>query len=194
MRPSIRKLLAGYLSPGSMGLWRALAEVFPTARHQRCWVHKARKSRTPCRSPPSPGRRIRCRRSATPRTATTPRRRSRCSRRPTGRSSLGPSRRAVTTPGNCRRSTTSALSTGSTCGDKSHRVQLRHGQTPHQGHPRRWQFRRRPGDGLQAGRVRPNAGGRSLGAHLPASRTACWSSARMPPLPDHTSRTTSTGS
>jgi transposase-like protein len=27
---------------GAMGLWRALAEVFPTARHQRCWVHKAR--------------------------------------------------------------------------------------------------------------------------------------------------------
>ncbi|MEV2276800.1 IS256 family transposase [Nocardiopsis sp. NPDC049922] len=27
---------------GAMGLWKALAEVFPTARHQRCWVHKAR--------------------------------------------------------------------------------------------------------------------------------------------------------
>ncbi|WP_318219416.1 IS256 family transposase [Streptomyces sp. SCL15-6] len=27
---------------GSMGLWRALAEVFPQARHQRCWVHKTR--------------------------------------------------------------------------------------------------------------------------------------------------------
>ncbi|MFI0907055.1 IS256 family transposase [Streptomyces sioyaensis] len=27
---------------GSMGLWKALAEVFPAARHQRCWVHKAR--------------------------------------------------------------------------------------------------------------------------------------------------------
>ncbi|MFD4862532.1 IS256 family transposase [Streptomyces atratus] len=27
---------------GAMGLWRALAEVFPQARHQRCWVHKAR--------------------------------------------------------------------------------------------------------------------------------------------------------
>jgi putative transposase len=27
---------------GAMGLWRALAEVFPAARHQRCWVHKAR--------------------------------------------------------------------------------------------------------------------------------------------------------
>ncbi|MER5370995.1 IS256 family transposase [Streptomyces sp. NPDC002722] len=26
---------------GAMGLWKALAEVFPAARHQRCWVHKA---------------------------------------------------------------------------------------------------------------------------------------------------------
>ncbi|MCX5231442.1 IS256 family transposase [Streptomyces sp. NBC_00233] len=27
---------------GAMGLWRALAEVFPAARHQRCWVHRTR--------------------------------------------------------------------------------------------------------------------------------------------------------
>lgn len=27
---------------GAMGLWNALAEVFPDARHQRCWVHKTR--------------------------------------------------------------------------------------------------------------------------------------------------------
>ncbi len=27
---------------GAMGLWRALAEVFPQSRHQRCWVHKTR--------------------------------------------------------------------------------------------------------------------------------------------------------
>jgi putative transposase len=27
---------------GAMGLWNALAEVFPEARHQRCWVHKVR--------------------------------------------------------------------------------------------------------------------------------------------------------
>ncbi|MFJ2022169.1 MULTISPECIES: IS256 family transposase [Streptomyces] len=27
---------------GAMGLWRALTEVFPQARHQRCWVHKSR--------------------------------------------------------------------------------------------------------------------------------------------------------
>ena len=26
---------------GAMGFWRALDEVFPGARHQRCWVHKA---------------------------------------------------------------------------------------------------------------------------------------------------------
>jgi putative transposase len=25
---------------GAMGLWKALAEVFPAARHQRCWVHQ----------------------------------------------------------------------------------------------------------------------------------------------------------
>ncbi|MFB7335661.1 IS256 family transposase [Streptomyces adustus] len=27
---------------GAMGLWGALAEIFPQARHQRCWVHKIR--------------------------------------------------------------------------------------------------------------------------------------------------------
>ncbi len=27
---------------GAMGLWKTLAEVFPAARQQRCWVHKAR--------------------------------------------------------------------------------------------------------------------------------------------------------
>jgi transposase-like protein len=27
---------------GAMGLWKAMAEVFPAARHQRCWVHKSR--------------------------------------------------------------------------------------------------------------------------------------------------------
>lgn len=30
------------VSDGAMGLWRTLAKVFPQARHQRCWVHKAR--------------------------------------------------------------------------------------------------------------------------------------------------------
>ena len=26
---------------GALGFWKALEEVFPSARHQRCWVHKA---------------------------------------------------------------------------------------------------------------------------------------------------------
>ena len=26
---------------GAMGFWKALDEVFPGTRHQRCWVHKA---------------------------------------------------------------------------------------------------------------------------------------------------------
>ncbi|MFF5144573.1 IS256 family transposase [Streptomyces sp. NPDC013157] len=30
------------IGDGSMGLWKTLAEVFPAARHQRCWAHKAR--------------------------------------------------------------------------------------------------------------------------------------------------------
>jgi hypothetical protein len=25
---------------GCLGLWKALEEVFPSTRHQRCWVHK----------------------------------------------------------------------------------------------------------------------------------------------------------
>jgi transposase-like protein len=25
---------------GAMGFWKALEEIFPTTRHQRCWVHK----------------------------------------------------------------------------------------------------------------------------------------------------------
>jgi putative transposase len=29
------------IGDGAMGLWKALAEVFPAARHQRCWVRKA---------------------------------------------------------------------------------------------------------------------------------------------------------
>ncbi|MFI9275743.1 IS256 family transposase, partial [Kitasatospora sp. NPDC052896] len=33
---------------GAMGLWRALAEVFPAARHQRCWVRRSRKESTCC--------------------------------------------------------------------------------------------------------------------------------------------------
>ena len=33
---------------GALGLWRALREVFPATREQRCWVHRSRKAIT-CR-------------------------------------------------------------------------------------------------------------------------------------------------
>ncbi|SMH62780.1 Transposase, Mutator family [Azospirillum lipoferum] len=28
------------IADGALGFWKALEEVFPTTRHQRCWVHK----------------------------------------------------------------------------------------------------------------------------------------------------------
>jgi transposase-like protein len=31
---------------GALGLWRALREVFPATREQRCWVHRSRKEST----------------------------------------------------------------------------------------------------------------------------------------------------
>ncbi|RZB14808.1 IS256 family transposase [Streptomyces sp. F001] len=36
-RRGMRALAVG---DGALGFWKALAEVFPEARHQRCWVHK----------------------------------------------------------------------------------------------------------------------------------------------------------
>jgi putative transposase len=29
------------IGDGALGFWKALSEVFPTTRHQRCWVHKS---------------------------------------------------------------------------------------------------------------------------------------------------------
>ncbi|MDH6431963.1 putative transposase [Streptomyces sp. SAI-144] len=104
---------------GAMGLWKALAEVFPAARHQRCWVHKARNVTNALPKSAQPGATRRCRRSTTPRTAATPRRRSRRSRRPTAPSSPRPSRRSPTTATSCWRSTTSRPSTGSTCAPRT---------------------------------------------------------------------------
>ncbi len=35
-----RRGLSIALGDGALGFWRALDEVFPGTRHQRCWVHK----------------------------------------------------------------------------------------------------------------------------------------------------------
>ena len=41
---------------GALGFWKALEEVFPGTRHQRCWVHKTveraeQAARNPCSRP-----------------------------------------------------------------------------------------------------------------------------------------------
>ncbi len=136
---------------GALGFWKALAEAFPETRHQRCWVHKI--ANTLDALPRSQGRRRPCKRSTTPRTATTPSRPARRSRRPTARSGPRPSRRSPTTWTRCWRSTTSPPSTGCTCAPRT-RVDLRHLPASHQGHQGRWQRGRRLGDGLQTRRVR----------------------------------------
>ena len=70
---------------GAMGLWRALAEVFPRGPAPEVLGSQNRqRHRTRCRSRPSPARRRPCRRSTTPRTASTPRRRSPRSSKPYG--------------------------------------------------------------------------------------------------------------
>ena len=28
------------IGDGALGFWKAIEEVFPSTRHQRCWVHK----------------------------------------------------------------------------------------------------------------------------------------------------------
>ena len=34
-----------WVGDGALGLWRALREVFPTTREQRCWVHSVPRGR-----------------------------------------------------------------------------------------------------------------------------------------------------
>jgi transposase-like protein len=61
---------------GALGFWKALEEVFPTTRHQRCWVHKTSNVLNKLPSPSSPRRSGTCARSGKRRTARQPRRRS----------------------------------------------------------------------------------------------------------------------
>jgi transposase-like protein len=61
---------------GSLGFWKALEAVFPTTRHQRCWVHKAANVLASCRNPSSPRRSRTCARSGRRPTAPLPRQRS----------------------------------------------------------------------------------------------------------------------
>ena len=106
-------------------------------------------------------RRGRCRRSSTPRTASTPASRRRRSRSTTAPSFPRPSRRSPTTWTCCWRSTTTRPSTGSICGRRirSNRRSRPSGTAPRS--PRARLPGGRPGDGVQAHRGRPGplAGG-----------------------------------
>lgn len=101
---------------GALGFWKALAEVFPETRHQRCWVHKTAnvldalpKS---AQLPPS----TRSRRSSAPRTSTMRPGPSLPSPSSTGRSTPRSSSGSRTTKPRCWRSSASPPSTGSTWG------------------------------------------------------------------------------
>jgi hypothetical protein len=100
---------------GALGFWKALREVFPDAKEQRCWFHVQANVLAALRSRRIPARRRHWQRSTTPRTRTTPsgpRRRSRPTTAPSG---PRPRRRSPTTSRCYSRSTTSPPSTGSIC-------------------------------------------------------------------------------
>lgn len=40
---------------GALGFWKALSEVFPETRHQRCWVHKIANLANALPKSPQPG-------------------------------------------------------------------------------------------------------------------------------------------
>ncbi|MDH6228887.1 putative transposase [Streptomyces sp. MJP52] len=128
-----------------------------TAASRGAGFTKRSMSSTPCRSPRNSARRRPSRRSATPSTASMPRRRSRRSPSYTARSFPRPSRRSPMTRTNCWRSMTFRPSTGSPADHQPHWVDLLHRPAADQGHPRSRLPHRRPGDGLQAPRVRPAA-------------------------------------
>jgi transposase-like protein len=104
---------------GALGFWKALAEVFPDTREQRCWVHKTANvlDSLPKSAQPAAKKAIQGIYNAEDRERAA--RASRCSSSSTGRSSPRPSRRSPTTRMNCWRSSTSPPNTGSTCGPRT---------------------------------------------------------------------------
>lgn len=104
---------------GAMGLWKALVEAFPAARHQRCWVHKARNVTNALPKSAQPGATKAMQEIYNAEDRGHAEKPSRLSRRHTAPSSPRPSRRSPTTATSCWRFTTSRPSTGSTCGPRT---------------------------------------------------------------------------
>ena len=63
------------VADGALGFWKALGEVWPTTREQRCWVHKTANILNKSRRAYTPRPSVRCRRSGWPRPRRMPLRR-----------------------------------------------------------------------------------------------------------------------
>jgi transposase-like protein len=100
---------------GALGFWKALREVFPETKEQRCWFHVGGNILAALPKSAHPGAKAALARSTTPRTASTPSRRPRRSRPTTASSGPRRPRRSPTTSTCCSRSTTTPPNTGSTC-------------------------------------------------------------------------------
>ncbi|GAA1082889.1 hypothetical protein GCM10009663_27350 [Kitasatospora arboriphila] len=141
---------------GAMGLWKALGEVFPAARHQRCWVHKARNVTNALPKSAQPGA-------------------TKAMQEIYNAEDRAHAEKAIEAFAKTY-GTKWPKAVAKIAGDAEellafydfpaehwihlrttnpHRVHVLHGQAPDQGHPRRRQPGRGPGDGVQAGRVRP---------------------------------------
>jgi putative transposase len=96
---------------GALGFWKALREVFPATREQRCWFHVSSNVLAALPKSAHPGAKAALAEIYTPRTATTPCRRSKHSRPTTAPSGPRQSRRSPSTRMCCWRSTTTRPNT-----------------------------------------------------------------------------------
>lgn len=132
---------------GALGFWRALAEVFPETRHQRCWVHKTANvlDALPKSTQPAAKHAIQEVYSAEDK----PRGQGRRCLRQAVRGEVPQGRQAD----HGRRSRTAGVLRLPRRALDPHRVHLRHRATTHEGYQGCGQRGCRPGDGLQARRV-----------------------------------------
>lgn len=176
---------------GAMGLWRALAEVFPAARHQRCWVHKSRNVTNALPKSAQPGATRAMQEIYNAEDRAHAEKASKHSRGPTAPSGPRPPRRSPTTGTNCWRSTTSPPNTGSTCGPPTRSSPPsppsssapRSPAAPAAQPPWRWCSSSSNPPRTDGARS-PAPTSSPWSAPAPASRTASWSSTRSRPR-DH---------
>jgi transposase-like protein len=112
-----RGMTAPMLAVGdsALGFWKALREVFPKTREQRCWWQKQAKVLAALPKSAHSGALAAMREYTTPRTSTRPKWRSRRSPSTTARSTPRRSQRSPTTPTCCWSSTSIRPSIGCIC-------------------------------------------------------------------------------